>query len=162
VNALERQRAVVARAEARVAEARAGLQGEWAALRAGTVRSATPLRIVAAGAAAGFIVGRISPVSQLAGLLRAAGVAGMLGRQLRAFAGGWGPELQQQWQAWMRAAGAPGGQPEAGVAAGDAPGDAGAGHDAPRADQAPLAEAAPNSRPDASPPGSPPPAAPPR
>lgn len=107
MNALERQRAVVARAEARVAQARAGLQGEWAALRAGTVRSATPLRIVAAGAAAGFIVGRISPVSQLAGLLRAAGVAGMLGRQLRAFAGGWGPELQQQWQAWMRAAGAP-------------------------------------------------------
>lgn len=153
MNALERQRAVVARAEARVAEARAGLSEQWASLRTDAVRSATPLRIVAAGAAAGFIVGRISPVSQLAGLLRAAGVAGMLGRQLRAFAGGWGPELQQQWQAWMRAAGAPGGQPEAGAAAGDA---------APPAGQVPRAETAPDTTPDASPPGSPPPAAPPR
>lgn len=150
MNALERQRAVVARAEARVAEARAGLQGEWAALRAGTLRSATPLRIVAAGAAAGFIVGRISPVSQLAGLLRAAGVAGMLGRQLRAFAGGWGPELQQQWQAWMRAAGAPGGSagPEAEATAADAPP---AGTQAHRDDATDAATAA-----------APPPASPPR
>ncbi len=125
MNALERQRLEVARAEARVEQARAGLQGEWAALRAGTVRSATPLRILAAGAAAGFIVGRISPVSQLAGLLRAAGVAGMLGRQLRAFAGGWGPELQRQWTAWMQAAQAPGaGAGEDGETHGDASADA--------------------------------------
>lgn len=130
MNALERQRAVVARAEARVDEARAGLSEHWTRLRTDTVRSATPLRIVVAGAAAGFIVGRISPVSQLAGLLRAAGVAGMLGRQLRAFASSWGPDLQQQWQAWARAAGVPTGETGPDDAdrgpAGDPPGPASA------------------------------------
>lgn len=152
MNALQRQRLEVARAEARVERARAGLQGEWAALRAGTVRSATPLRIVAAGAAAGFIVGRISPVSQLAGLLRAAGVAGMLGRQLRDFASGWGPELQRQWQAWMQAAGAAGGAAEAEAAAGAGAAAAGTGDADTVPDTAPETGVGPDAAPGASPP----------